>query len=351
MKFSLFFFSADEERPGADKYRFVLDAARFADSYGFEGVWVPERHFDRFGGLYPNPSLLGAALAMATERVRIRAGSVVIPLHNSLRVAEEWAVVDNLSGGRVDVSFATGWLARDFVLAGGSYENRREDAYRMIAEVQTLWAGGEIEALDGNDERQRLRSFPRPLQPRLPTWISSGLSIGTFVQAGSMGANVLTAMLSLGLETLRERVDAYRQARLDAGHDPAEGRVTVMLHTYLGEALGQVLDEVREPMHTYLHSHAGLLKAFATPSDQPDGESISEEDEDALVEFAFRRLCRERSLIGTSQGTAPLLRSLAEIGVDEVACLVDFGLPDAVALDALPRIAELRETWRDSDEK
>ena len=68
---------------------------------GFKAVWTPERHFHAFGGLYPNPAVTSAAVAAITTRVRVRAGSVVLPLHNPIRVAEEWAVVDNLSQGRV----------------------------------------------------------------------------------------------------------------------------------------------------------------------------------------------------------------------------------------------------------
>src|SRR5690606_17850013 len=97
-----------------DKYRLLLEGARFADSHGWEAVWIPERHFHAFGGIYPNPSVLAAALAVATNRVRIRAGSVVLPLHDPLRVAEEWAVVDHLARGRVDLAFATGWNPNDF---------------------------------------------------------------------------------------------------------------------------------------------------------------------------------------------------------------------------------------------
>src|SRR5215470_10595269 len=70
--FSLYFFSDDGSKDSPDKYRLVLESAKFADQNGFSAVWTPERHFQDFGGLYPNPSVLSAALAMITERVQIR---------------------------------------------------------------------------------------------------------------------------------------------------------------------------------------------------------------------------------------------------------------------------------------
>src|SRR5712692_3504600 len=108
MDFSLFYFASADGGESADKYRLLIEGAKFADTHGFAAVWTPERHFHEFGGLYPNPAVTGAALAMITKNIRIRAGSVVSPLHQTIRIAEEWAMVDNLSGGRVDVSFATG---------------------------------------------------------------------------------------------------------------------------------------------------------------------------------------------------------------------------------------------------
>src|SRR5207253_455901 len=127
--FSLFYFASDERKDG-DKYRLLLEGARFADQNGFTAVWTPERHFHAFGGLFPSPSVMGAALATMTSNIRIRAGSVVLPLHNPLRVAEEWAVVDNLSHGRAGVSFASGWHDRDFVFAPEDYADRKKVVFR-----------------------------------------------------------------------------------------------------------------------------------------------------------------------------------------------------------------------------
>src|SRR3954454_4606598 len=96
----MFFFKGGEHARG-DKYKLLLDASRFADEHEFCCVWTPERHFHKFGGLFPNPAVTGAALAMIIHHLQIRAGSLISPLHDALRIVEEWAVVDNLSGGRV----------------------------------------------------------------------------------------------------------------------------------------------------------------------------------------------------------------------------------------------------------
>ena len=237
LSMSLFYFAAGEQT-AHDGYRLLLDSARCADRNGFEAVWTPERHFHAFGGAYPNPSVVGAAVAAVTERVRIRAGSVVLPLHSPARVAEEWAVVDNLSGGRVDISFAGGWQPNDFVLNPGAYATAREQLPAMIDTVRRFWRGDTIE-LPGHDGRPvGVRTLPRPVQPELPVWLTSAGSTATFERAGTLGVNLLTHLLGQSVDQLAENIAAYRSAWRDAGH-PGEGQVTLMLHTYLhADAVG-----------------------------------------------------------------------------------------------------------------
>ena len=127
LSMSLFYFAAGEDTAG-DGYRLLLESAKWADRIGFEAVWTPERHFHAFGGAYPNPSVLGAALAVATDRIRIRAGSVVAPLHSPARIAEEWAVVDNLSGGRVDISVRSGLATQRLRAQPGRVRGRTRES-------------------------------------------------------------------------------------------------------------------------------------------------------------------------------------------------------------------------------
>jgi natural product biosynthesis luciferase-like monooxygenase protein len=174
--FSLFYFATNDEKGSVGKYQLLIEGAKFADRHGFSAVWCPERHFHRFGGLYPNPSVTGAALATITERIHIRAGSVVLPLQNPIRVAEEWAVVDNLSNGRVGISFASGWHADDFVFAPANYAGRREIMFREIETVKQLWRGEAVCFKGGAGNEVPLKIFPQPIQQELPVRENRDLS-------------------------------------------------------------------------------------------------------------------------------------------------------------------------------
>ncbi|QLY29243.1 MupA/Atu3671 family FMN-dependent luciferase-like monooxygenase [Nocardia huaxiensis] len=336
MEFSLLFFSSDAQRDESSRYHLFLESARFADAHGFQAVWMPERHFHSFGGLYPNPAVLGAALAASTARVRIRAGSVVLPLHNPVRVAEDWAVVDNLSGGRVDLAFATGWNADDFVLAPGNYAERVEVTRSGMDTVQRLWRGESLTLRTGVGEERAVRIFPAPVQPALPVWLTCSGGIERFEMAGAAGVNVLTALLFQEVDELAGKLAAYRAARARHGH-AGEGTVTVMLHTFVGDSDAQVRRTVEGPFKRYLEDSVDLWRRGSEAL-----ESLDEKSRAKVLDFAFERYFRTNGLFGTPDSARAMVGRLRDIGVDEIACLIDFGIPDAEVLAGLGALAKLR---------
>jgi natural product biosynthesis luciferase-like monooxygenase protein/FkbM family methyltransferase len=345
--FSLFYFAAGEQGQGSGRarYRLLLEGARWADRNGFEAVWTPERHFHAFGGQYPNPSVTSAALATITERVRLRAGSVVLPLHDPIRVAEEWAVVDNLSDGRVEVSFASGWHADDFVLAPERYGRRREAMFEGIEEVRRLWRGGTTARVGGNGATVEVGTLPRPVQPELPVWVTAAGSPDTFRLAGRAGADLLTHLLGQSVEELAERVRAYREGRREGGHDPEAGRVALMLHTFVGEDDAAVRATVRGPFREYLRTSFDLVLRLAG-SAAADASSLSPADVEAMLDAAFERFYRTSGLMGTPEACLETVRRVRGAGVDEVACLIDFGVDEDLVLASLDRLRGVMDASR-----
>lgn len=341
VQFSLYFFSDDGSKGSANKYRLLIESAKFADAHGFSAIWTPERHFQDFGGLYPNPSVLSAALAMITERIGIRAGSVALPLHNPIRVAEEWSVVDNLSKGRVGISFASGWHADDFVFFPDNYENRKEVMFRGIETIQRLWAGETVKFQGAGGREVELRILPMPVQPRLPVWITSAGSPPTWDKAGEIGASVLTTLVGYSFEDLSKQINLYRESLARHGHDASARQVTLMLHTFIGDDNASVKDQVKEPLCHYLRSYIKQFKNL-----NPDVGSLTEEDTDTLVAVAFENYFETSTLLGTPNKCAPLIERLIGIGVDEVACLIDFGVETDRVLESLHYLNELREHYQ-----
>ncbi|GAC1365004.1 MAG: hypothetical protein NVSMB44_25460 [Ktedonobacteraceae bacterium] len=343
--FGLIFFSSSEAPFSDDKYRLVIESTRFADQHDFSSVWIPERHFTRDGWLYPNPAILQAALARETRQIHLRAGSVVLPLHNPLRVAEEWAMVDNLSGGRVGVSFASGWHPNDFALAPDNYVQRSEIMYHGIEMVRKLWRGEAVQVKGGDGGLVEVRTYPSPIQREIPIWITAAGNPKTFAGAGEIGANLLTHMYNQSVEELADKIRIYREARAKSGYDPASGLVSVMLHTFVGKNEETVRAQLQGPFCEYLKSASYLVNAIAYSRGQTvDLSSLSEQDLNDYLLFVFDRLVStQRVLFGTPESCLPLVNQLKEAGVDEIACQMDFGVDSQLVLESMPYLAQLKE--------
>ncbi|MBT2488423.1 LLM class flavin-dependent oxidoreductase [Streptomyces sp. ISL-96] len=340
---SLFYFGGDRGGEPGDAYRLLIEGAKFADRNGFSAVWTPERHFHEFGGLYPNPSVTASAIAAITERVAVRAGSVVLPLHDPLRVAEEWSVVDNISHGRAGISVASGWQPDDFVLAPDVYADRKKAMMSGLDELRRLWRGETVRRRNGADAETDVRIFPPPVQDELPVWVTSARSPETFQLAGESGAGLLTHLLGHSVEQLAEKIRLYRQAWRDAGH-PGNGQVTVMLHTFVGTDTDEVRETVREPLCAYIKSSFDLLTGLGQAMGQEtDLRTLPEDELDHLVAQAFDRFFETSGLLGTPEHCADVIDRLKSIEVDEVACLIDFGVEHERVLASLEHLATTRE--------
>jgi natural product biosynthesis luciferase-like monooxygenase protein len=341
MEFSLFYFADDADgASGADRYRLLMEGAKFADRHGFAAVWTPERHFHAFGGLYPNPAVAGAAIAAVTERVGIRAGSVVLPLHHPVRVAEDWALVDNFSRGRAGISVASGWHANDFVFAPDAYARRREQMMEGIDTVRRLWRGETLRMAGGAGAQVDVTLRPKPVQAELPVWLTAAGNPDTFVTAGKLGCHVLTHLLGQSWEDLEQKLTLYRDAWRAAGH-PGDGHVTLMLHTFIGEDTAAVRAAAERPFRDYLKSSADLMRGLGRTLGV-DMDAATEADLERLAGHAFERYFETSGLFGTPRGVRERVEQLRAVGVDEVGCLIDFGIPTDTVLASLPRLLEVK---------
>jgi len=335
-RFSLLFFASEQADYSDGKFDLLRRSAAIADEAGFEAVWMPERHFHAFGGIFPNPALTAALLSETTERIRLRAGSVVLPLHSPIRVAEDWAVIDNMSNGRVDLAFAVGWNPNDFAIAPERYEERVQTTFEGIETVKKLWRGESIRVPNGLGKEIELRVYPSPRQPELHAWMTCSGGPERFRDAGARGTNILTALLFQSVDELAEKIASYRQAREAAGHE-GPGHVTLMLHTFVGPDENEAKECVREPFKRYLESSVDLWRGEETRLDDLPPRKKAD-----LLEFAFERYWRKTALMGSPESCRPMVEAVRRAGVDEIACLIDFGVQEDEILASLDSLDVLR---------
>lgn len=346
MDFSLFYFDGDGSAAQLHKYQLLIDSAKFADQNGFSAIWTPERHFHAFGGLYPNPAITSAAIAMITQQIQLRAGSVVFPLHDAIRITEEWAVVDNLSNGRAAIAVASGWTVDDFVLARDTHANRKTNMWAGVQQVQQLWRGEAIAQQDAAGKEFVIKTLPKPIQAELPLWITCQ-SNETFIEAGKLGANVLTSLLTGTLDGLTPKIQLYRESLQRYGHNPQSGKVSLMIHTFLGEEINAVKEKVRRPFCNYLKTHYDLLENLAKGMGiNISLKDFSEDDLDSLLLFGVEGFIKGRSLIGTPETCRPFVSELERAGINELACLIDFVQDYGTTMASLPYLKRLMESCK-----
>jgi natural product biosynthesis luciferase-like monooxygenase protein len=347
MEFSGFIFSAEDNYSVHDRYRFITEVARYFDQHGYQALWTPERHFQEFGGSFPNPSVLSAALSQVTSRLHLRAGCVVLPHHHPVRIAEEWAMVDQLSNGRVGVGIAIGWHKRDFVFFPENYQERRAITLQGISILKQLWAGEELAFTGVDGEKTSISVHPKPFHAQIPLWLVSSNSPDVWKDAGRLGLNILSLLGNW--EVLESNIAAYRKAREEAGFDPETGVVTTAVHTFVGDSDVEVKALVEKPMKQYLSQFVKATNDDKNISGNNE-RVVSADEKEILLQAVFDDMFEKRAMFGTVEKCVEFSRSLQRIGCDELACFVDFGLDFDTVLSALPKLDRVKAVFsQDTD--
>ncbi len=205
----------------AELYARVLEQAEFVDGLGFDLIWLTEHHFVDDGYL---PSFVAAAGAIAarTRRVRISSDIVLLPFHHPLRLAEDLAVLDNLSGGRMELGVGMGYAPHEFRGFGIPRARRVSLTEEAIEVLRLAWRG---EPFDFEGKRYCFRGAclrPRPVQPGgPPLWVAAMSEAGA-LRAARFGAHLLPQ------GDARLVLDPWRAALRSRGEDPAERRVGII---------------------------------------------------------------------------------------------------------------------------
>jgi natural product biosynthesis luciferase-like monooxygenase protein len=213
---------------------------------------------------------------------------------------------------------------------------------RDIETVQKLWQGQSVTAEVPNGVQVETKIYPKPVQPELPIWLTVAGTTETYVRAGRIGANMLTNLLGQSVEGLAEKIAIYRNARAEYWPGGGEGHVTLMLHTFVGNDLEAVREKVREPFCDYIKGFTDLLSNLARSLNLKT-TALTEDDLDALATHAFERYFGTSALFGTPHTCLKMIERLKEIGVDEVGCLIDFGVDEESVLESLSHLNELKE--------
>jgi probable LLM family oxidoreductase len=224
----------------------TIEQARLADEVGLDLFAVGEHHRTDFVGSAP-PVVLAAA-AQATTNIRLTSAVTVLSSDDPVRVWEQFATLDQLSGGRAEIIAGRGSYTESFPLFGYDladyadlFREKLDLLLRIRAQNPITWNGRFRAALDTADVG------PRAMQEELPIWVGVGGTPASAISTGRLGLPMAMALLVGPITYHRQTIDLYREAAQQAGHDPATLRTSINLHGYVG----RTSQGARDTMYPY----------------------------------------------------------------------------------------------------
>jgi len=266
---------ASSKRSFEQEYRETLELVRLAERVGFDSAWVSEHHGSSDGYL---PSLLAmlAAFAAVTERIELGTGVILTPLHDPLRLAEDAAVVDLLSGGRLILGIGNGWREEEFRMLDSSRSERGVRTEETIEVLRRAWTGRRF-SFEGQTLRyDRVKVTPQPARPGGPPILLGGYTSKAVVRAGRLADGYITD--ETGPDEVRSNLALVDRGASGVGRDPKE-LILVLLQNAFAWRDGDPWPLIREGVVQQL----GTYEAWGNGADTPEHDRLepsmpSEED-------------------------------------------------------------------------
>ena len=272
MKFGMLHFFEDPAGGKSERQiiREQLDSMRAAEEMGFDSVWAPEHHSTEYG-LSASPMITLAAVASVTKRIRLGSGVLVLPFNDPIRVAEEAAMVDLMSDGRLDLGVGRGFQPIEYQGFRVDQSKSREIFDEALDVIVRAWTQEPMAYKGGHFDIPEQSVRPKPLQkPHPPIWIGA-ISDPSFEATGRRGFNLLCSLIhGFRSERLRELVGEYRDALRDEGHNPDEREIGACCMVYCSESTERARQEFGAPVLGYFRNVAKLI-ARPFQQEPPEG--------------------------------------------------------------------------------
>ncbi|MBT4521700.1 MAG: LLM class flavin-dependent oxidoreductase [Halieaceae bacterium] len=300
-----------------DLYRVGLDMVQWADANGFAECMLSEHHGSDDGYL-PSPLVYSAAIAARTRNLRVRISALVLPLHDPLRVAEDMAVLDHLSDGRVDLVLVAGFLPSEFALFDRSLADRGQALEEGVSVLKKAWRGEPFEYCG-----RTVKITPKPLQEGGPTVLLGGSSAAAARRAARIGDGFVPAVPEL--------YEKYRQECLKLGKSPADDRVVGSTAIFVAEDPETMWDKIAPHALHETNAYARWYAETGTTGPYQPIEDSGQLREMGLYEVLTPRQCLDYADALGPQGWLffhPLLAGLdPEIGWQSLHLLEKEVLP------------------------
>lgn len=235
-----------------ERYRDTLQQIELADRLGFDTAWVAELHFQPDYSVMPAPLLVAAGASQRTKRIRLGIGVNLLPLHDPLRLAENLAVLDVMSSGRVNCGLARAGNPEHFAGYGIPMPDRTGRFTEGVEVLKRAWATDPLSFEGKHFHYEGVNVVPKPLQqPGLPLWIASN-SEETYEYAAKERMNILVSSVTHPPSLLSERVAQYKALRRQKGVPAPDTDIGLMFPVHVGRDRAKARAEAEASIIPYL---------------------------------------------------------------------------------------------------
>ncbi len=304
MKFDIFYQlpCADTQEP-SHRYRELIEEAVEAEKLGFDTVWLAEVHFAARFSIMPAPMMLLAAIAERTKRLRLGLAVNLLPLHHPIRLAEEAAMLDVLSNGRLEFGAGRGAFPINYRGYGVPMETSRELFEEELEIVKLAWREKRVHFSGKSFSIDGCEVIPKPLQQPHPPIRLAANSAETFSYAGENGYPIFAGGPVNPIPVLGDRLAIYRSAVERAGHGLPDDWLAAALMVFAGESRAAVRATIEPSLRNYFSVVSGIVEPQSLASEHTaEFERVRErlrglqyEQVDQLMGiFGDPAYCRER---------------------------------------------------------
>lgn len=312
----------------------IRDQSILADRLGMNSVWIGEHHFNR-RGCVSMPGMILSNIASVTEHVRLAPAVTVLPVHNPIMVAEEWATLDRLSGGRVDFAMGRGYDAVEYAPFNADFQQSAEIFAEGVELLSKCWTSDGPFSFKGKYYNcEDIEVFPRPLQKPFIPYIGCFSSYSMEI-AAKYDWNIIFAPFAANLVfgSLGKAVEAYREACAKVGNAPRRASCSYFIH------IGGSDEEQRIGRHhllTYLTNSGMRAKKQAKPAKMPPTMQYFAKIHAHLENLEAKDLDEASMLVGSPQNIIDTLKRVEADGISEVILYFNHGMkPDAMVRDQM----------------
>ena len=305
MRYGLFYLPSSlptSREDGSARLRAVVEQAGYAEQLGFDSIWLAEHHFHSFGGLFSATPVIGSAIAQKTATIQIGTAVILLPYHNPLRVAEDYATLDCLSGGRLQFGIGHGFVKWEALTFGIPLDELRDRFRENLEVILKTWSEPVLNHKGRFHEYHGVEVWPRPLQQPYPAvWMAATSTVESFELAGQRGFHLMLIPFLHDVEELRLKVEAYFGARRAAGHDGSTARVLAVYHMNVGESSTEARAAVARGLAEY-HEAATHANSLTPGMKDPESYRSHERHRAQMRQLTFDDMVsRSRVLAGSAE--------------------------------------------------